>query len=242
LSNDLITEFLNLLFNIDQLREFFNVNVKSESYNGKWDDLKDLSNLSLVIHKDLEMAYFARAIAHDHKDCYKKLVIEDYSKCIELNYKTTLSYFSRGYAKVVDYEFKDYKSAIDDFNKVIELDPSYENAYFYRAWANFELNNYHECIKDYSIVIKLNKNNSGAFNNRALAKIKINDTEGALNDFSNAIELSNNENLYYKNRGDCFEKKGDIQSALSDYKTAINLGYIDFSDKLKHKIDELEKN
>jgi len=59
-------------------------------------------------------------------------------------------------AKLKDLEdFKDYHGAIQDFNKVIELNPNYALAYFYRGTAKSDLEDYHGAIKDYNKAIEL---------------------------------------------------------------------------------------
>jgi len=59
-----------------------------------------------------------------------KLAVSEYSKSLSKDPKYALAYYNRGYAY---YLLEAYGSAMDDFNKVIELDPMNERAYFMKA-------------------------------------------------------------------------------------------------------------
>ena len=70
-----------------------------------------------------------------------KLAIKKYSKCIEINENWADGYFARATAKLNNLEFDD---AIEDFNKVLEIEPYYTYAYSNRAFAiirKYELGN-----------------------------------------------------------------------------------------------------
>ena len=49
--------------------------------------------------------------------------------------KTAEDYFNSGYAKA---ELKKYRGAIQDYNKVIELNPNFVNAYYNRGIAKIK--------------------------------------------------------------------------------------------------------
>ena len=61
--------------------------------------------------------------------------IADFTKVIEIN-SSSNAYLNRGNAK---YNLKDYYGAIADFTKSLELDPSYVNAYVFRAVSKLSL-------------------------------------------------------------------------------------------------------
>jgi len=62
---------------------------------------------------------------------------------------STSAYNNRGSAKI---ELKDYKSAIKDFNKAIELDPNNATAYCNRATLRRDLKDYKGAIEDINFV------------------------------------------------------------------------------------------
>ncbi|QJP35446.1 tetratricopeptide repeat protein [Nonlabens sp. Ci31] len=70
------------------------------------------------------------------QDLYKqgnfKSAIKKYTKCIVLQENWADGYFARGTAKMNNLEFDD---AISDFNKTLEIEPYFTNAYSNRAFA-----------------------------------------------------------------------------------------------------------
>ena len=64
---------------------------------------------------------------------------------------------------------KDYDSAIEQFNKVIEMDEKYVEAYNMRGNCYLALKKNDEAVKDFSKAIELNPDNRGAYLNRSSA-------------------------------------------------------------------------
>ena len=64
---------------------------------------------------------------------------------------------------------KDYDSAIEQLNKVIEIDEKYLEAYTLRGNCYLALKKNDEAIKDFSKAIEIDPNNRGALLNRGLA-------------------------------------------------------------------------
>ena len=56
-------------------------------------------------------------------------------------------YFDRGVSK---YELQDYRGAIQDYSKAIELDPSFADAYFNRGLVKYALNDIDGACLDWS--------------------------------------------------------------------------------------------
>jgi len=84
--------------------------------------------------------------------------------------QTVEEYFNSGKAK---YKLKDYRGAIQDYNKAIELNPKYPEAYNNRGFAKVELKDYKAAIQDYTKAIELNPNYADAYNNRGIAKAQL---------------------------------------------------------------------
>ena len=76
------------------------------------------------------------------------------------------AYGNRGRA----YNHKgEYDRAIDDFSKVIEIDPDDAEAYYNRGLAYAHKGEYDRAIADFNKAIELNPNDVAAYHNRALA-------------------------------------------------------------------------
>ena len=95
-------------------------------------------------------------------------------------------YFDRGNSK---YDLQDYRGAIQDYSKAIELDPSDAEAYYNRGLAKRKLQDYRGAIQDYSKAIELDPSFANAYNNRGNTKYLLNDIDGACLDWSKAGEL-----------------------------------------------------
>ena len=63
------------------------------------------------------------------------------------------------------YELKQYDKAMDDFMKVIELDPDYVATYFNRSYDYRELNQHSKAIKDFNKAIEREPNSKGYLKN-----------------------------------------------------------------------------
>jgi len=118
--------------------------------------------------------------------------INKYCKSDYINNNTTNTgqtaeeYFKTGTAK---YHSEDYKGAIQDFNKSIELNPKYAEPYCNRGVCKAGLGDYHGAIQDYNKAIELNSKFAEAFQNRGNSKSMLEDNKGAIQDYNKAIEL-----------------------------------------------------
>ena len=100
--------------------------------------------------------------------------------------QTAEEYFERGNSK---YGLEDYKGAVADYSKAIELNPNYSEAYVNRGISKYVLQDYQGAIADYSKAIELNPNLSEAYNNRGISKYMLNQKKSACLDWIKAREL-----------------------------------------------------
>lgn len=100
-------------------------------------------------------------------------------------------YFNRGNAH---YEAKNYKKAIANFNKAIEMDPKmlHGQAYMLRGNSYHKLGKLQKAIKDYSRAIKLNPNNTRAYTNRGGALASTGNYQAAQSDWQTVIQIAPN--------------------------------------------------
>ena len=84
-----------------------------------------------------------------------------------------------------------HKGAIKDYDKALELNPDYANAYYNRGVAKGKLGDYKGAIEDFDKAIALNPNYADAYYNRGLARRDLGDHKGAEEDFAKAAELRN---------------------------------------------------
>ncbi|WP_310484667.1 tetratricopeptide repeat protein, partial [Chamaesiphon sp. VAR_48_metabat_403] len=145
--------------------------------------------------------------------------IKIYDKLIE-DRPEAYVYLNRGIAKSAR---GDKQGAISDYNRSLNLNPNFTNAYTVRGLVKAELGDKQGALSDFGRAIKLNSNNISAYNSRGTFKLQLGDNQGALSDFSRAIELNPNDYGAYAGRGIVKLQSGDNQGALSDLDRSIKL-------------------
>jgi len=125
-----------------------------------------------------------------------------------------VAYYHSGNAK---RDIKDYRGAIADYTKAIELEPNFPNAYNNRGVTKNDLgdlNNALEAIDDYTKAIELRSNFPDAYKNRGSVKYLLKDYQGAITDYTKAIELE-------PSFADAYNDRGIIKRALNNKEGAI---------------------
>ena len=134
--------------------------------------------------------------------------------------QTSAEYFNNGLEKM---EKRDYKGAITDYTKSIELDSNYADAYINRGIAKNKLRNHSGAIADFTKAIELEPNNTYPYITRGWSKNILKDYYGAIVDFNKAIKLNPNDDDAYYNRGRSKHSLKDYSGAIADYTKAIEL-------------------
>ncbi|MDP4284492.1 MAG: tetratricopeptide repeat protein [Bacteroidota bacterium] len=161
----------------------------------------------------------------------------------EFEPKDEQGFFTRGGTR---FDKKDYRGAISDYNKAIELTPNDETIFSARGHAKDELEDYEGAIKDYDKAIELKPGFAIYYVNRGLSKLKANDKNNACIDLNKALELgyndptgainricnkdktgepANNKKLSetYFEKGNAKNKQKDYAGAILEYSKAIEL-------------------
>jgi tetratricopeptide (TPR) repeat protein/S1-C subfamily serine protease len=122
------------------------------------------------------------------------------------------------------YQKRDYRGALADYDRAIQLNPNYVIAYNYRGvLKENKLNDIQGALADYNRAIQADPNNAIAHYNRgSIKEVKLGDIRGGLADYNRAIQLDPTYANAYSNRGLLKENKlNDLQGALADYNRAI---------------------
>ena len=127
---------------------------------------------------------------------------------------------SRGMAQETLENFEQAKA---DYNKAIEINPEYGNAYNNRGNIKAEEADYKGAIKDYSRAIQLNSQFVEAYCNRGIAKENLGNHSEALEDFDKAIELNPEYIDGYLRRGILKQDLGDYAGAIRDFDRVIEI-------------------
>lgn len=128
---------------------------------------------------------------------------------IQLKPAFTLAWFNRGIGKI---NAKRYKEAIDDFNRVLELERSNTGSYLMKAVSNYYLEEFEKIIPNIEIALQMDPYIISSFYYLQVRKT-----------IDKAIELApENANLYYA-RGYANYKSGYFRLAVNDFVNAIEL-------------------
>ncbi len=115
------------------------------------------------------------------------------------------------------------EEALADFQRTIELNPRYPNAYYNRGELLYRQQNYPGAIEDYSMALELGKPDATTYNNRGHAFYRIQRFGDALRDYGEAIKLDPTNPDPLINRGDTNSDLGQYGEAAADYRAAVQI-------------------
>ena len=116
-----------------------------------------------------------------------------------------------------------YRGAIADYDRAIELKPDYAEACFSRGVAKGCLGDYRGAIADCDRVIEFKPDDAEAYFLRGIAKGGLGDHDGAIADFDQVIESKPDYVEAYFLRGSDKFALGDYEGAIADSDRAIEL-------------------
>jgi tetratricopeptide (TPR) repeat protein len=130
------------------------------------------------------------------------------------------TYNSRGTAY---YILGNYRQAIEDLNRAIEIKPGYADAYYNRGLTYHDLHNYKQAIEDYSRAIEIKPAYAEAYNDRGVAYNELGNYRQAIEDLNRAIEIKPDFAEAYYNRGIAYNGLGNYRQAIEDFSRAITI-------------------
>jgi tetratricopeptide (TPR) repeat protein len=113
--------------------------------------------------------------------------------------------------------------AIGSFDRAIELDPDYVQAYIERGNAKDNISDLAGAISDYTKAISLDANQPSAYYNRGTVLSKSGKKQEAIVDYTKALSINSEYSQAYLNRGNELDDLGDTAGALADYDRAIQI-------------------
>jgi len=134
--------------------------------------------------------------------------------------------FDRAYAAA---EAGDLETAIDEYTRVVELDPTYADAYYNRGLVYDDLGNWEAALVDFDRYVELVPEDPDGYESRAYVYIEMGDVDAALDDFSAIIALDPDNAGAYNNRAwFAALSDGDLDQALDDANRAVELAPVDY--------------
>jgi len=116
-----------------------------------------------------------------------------------------------------------YRQAIEDYGRAIEIKPDYAEAHYNRGNAYNGLGNYRQAIQDYNKAIEINPGYAGAYNNRGVAYNGLGNYRQAIENYGRAIEIKAGYAEAYINRGVAYNGLGNYRQAIEDLNRAIEI-------------------
>jgi len=110
-----------------------------------------------------------------------------------------------------------------DYNKAIQLNPRYTDAYFKRGNTYFDNRDYDRAMADYSKAIQLDPRYTFAYYNRGNTYFNKGNYDQAIVDYSKTIQLDSQYTVAYYDRGNAYFKNDNYDQAIIDYSKAIQL-------------------
>ncbi|GET38221.1 caspase, EACC1-associated type [Microseira wollei] len=121
---------------------------------------------------------------------------------------------------------RDFKGAIEDFERALGFNPIHAKTYHSRGRAYFNLGDHPRAIADYETAIKINPNDYETYQFLGNVSAKLSKYTQAIEYYKKAIQLDSREikDAYvYDDLGEAYSKLGDKQGAIAAYQTAAEL-------------------
>jgi tetratricopeptide (TPR) repeat protein len=135
-------------------------------------------------------------------------------------YPSPVAYNNLGYAYYADH---DYAHALEVYNRVIMLHPSFADGHKNLALLYDALGDRPHAIEEYTRTIICNPAIAKAYNGRGIDYYENGDYDHAMNDFERAITLDSGFAEAYNNLGNVLKNRGDQDGAMADYSHAVQL-------------------
>jgi tetratricopeptide (TPR) repeat protein len=140
---------------------------------------------------------------------------------------------------------KDYKRAVIDLDRIIQLKPNASRYYSDRAYIKrYYLKDLLGALSDFNRAIEIEPYNSSYYGDRSKIKQILEDYDSALIDLNKAIKFGEGESslpIYYRNRADLKESfLKDNQGALEDRQKASEVKFYPFFSALSIHYEHAE--
>jgi tetratricopeptide (TPR) repeat protein len=121
------------------------------------------------------------------------------------------------------FMIEEFEMSIRAFDREIEMNPTYADAYCDKAYALNELQRFQESIETASISKHLDPTYADPYNVIAESLNQMDKYDEAMENALKAIEMDRSKPNYFYSLGNIFLNKGNLQSALNSYITALEI-------------------
>lgn len=132
-------------------------------------------------------------------------------------------YLGRYAKRIAKNKLKRFGKSIQEYTKIIELEPNNVEAYIDRGYYKDALGNFKEAIADYDTAITMDSTNAEAYFKRGYSKDRLKDYVGANIDYSYAIKFKADHVAAYYNRGLNKVELKDVSGGIEDFDKVIEI-------------------
>ena len=151
--------------------------------------------------------------------------IAKYNEAISINSNSAKAYAEAYNRRGLAYRhMQNYKAALSDCTRAIQLNPKYALAYYNRGIVYRYLKNYDvSSIADLSRYIQLEPNDPDGYNARGLSYAALKNYNAAINDYNKTLQLDPNYSLAYYYRGITYRNLQNYDMSVADLTKYIQL-------------------
>ena len=179
---------------------------------------------AIQLNRYNEAYYILMEERYSYLKQYSRTVHRDYKKIIELKIllypKNTWLYRFRARAY---HNLEQNTKALQDYTKVVELNPLDGASYAERAYIYQELNQFTKSLQDYTKAIALDPTNIDFYYDRAELHEELKQYRKALKDYAKAIDLQPKELPLYYRRAGIYKDLKQYRRAIQEFTTIIEL-------------------
>jgi tetratricopeptide (TPR) repeat protein len=122
---------------------------------------------------------------------------------------------------------KDNLKTIKLCKEILDIDPTYHNAYNLQGVAQSEIENHQDAIESYNKALEIRPNNATVYINRGNSFFYLKQYEKAISDLSQAIRIDKSVAVAYISRGNVYTFLGKYEEAKNDFEMAVQLNSTD---------------
>ncbi|MBD2430490.1 tetratricopeptide repeat protein [Fischerella sp. FACHB-380] len=118
---------------------------------------------------------------------------------------------------------KEYEAAIASYDKAVEIKPDYQEAWFMRGIALFQLGRYEEAIASYDKAVEIKPDYQEAWYIRGIALFQLGRYEEAIASYDKAVEIKPDYQEAWYIRGIALRQLGRYEEAIASYDKALEI-------------------
>ncbi|MFV0310495.1 MAG: AAA family ATPase [Dysgonomonas sp.] len=135
--------------------------------------------------------------------------------------KLAKEYYQMGNECIVSY--KDYRAALANFNKALDLDPTYLDAWIRKGVTFYDQEDYYESMKCFNRALELSPLSFKALYNRGKNKLKVDEPELAITDLMKASQQKPRHAACHEYLAEAYAAIGNTELADKHYQIAQEL-------------------